>query len=302
MLHGDHSLAGRPRRSGTCIGHCDDELLHARMSLTASFFPSGVKRASRSSYTAGSDDQHPHSSGVSTLPAEVAAADAAPAETPSDLHEHTGSRTFCRTGRLEGWGQEEHVTRGAHPPWMSSYTHSCSQEKGKQVFLVWGQTLASPFKRCIRADEQLCLNYTRTEADDRSLVMDLCPLSQLSQACLGTDMCRRVRALTHTPPSWQGHSKRGINCASFLASVSPAAPKWQKQRPSISIWWSWVPPPPRHLRELSLESGILRWWRDLDQQAQLGHPCQRQPTPDSRWFSPVALLHYFHNQRGELGA
>ena len=86
---------------------------------------------------------------------------------------------------------------GAHPPWMRSYTHSHSQEKGQQVFFVWGQTLASPFKRCIHADEHLCLNYTRTEADDRSLVMmDLCPLSQLSQACLETG---HVRARTHKP-------------------------------------------------------------------------------------------------------
>ena len=86
----------------------------ASVSLTASFFPSGVQRARRPSYTAGSDDQHPHRSGVSTLPAEVAAADADPAESPSDLLEHTGSRTFCRIGRLEGWGQEEHVTREGH--------------------------------------------------------------------------------------------------------------------------------------------------------------------------------------------
>ena len=81
---------------------------------------------------------------------------------------------------------------------MRSYTHSHSQEKGQQVFLVWGQTLASPFKRCIRADEHLCLNYTRTDADNRSLVMDLCPLSQLSQACLGTEVCGHMHTHTHT--------------------------------------------------------------------------------------------------------
>lgn len=124
---------------------------------------------------------------ASALPAEVAAVGIAPAETHSNIWSRgpVCLKCFCRTGRLEGWGW-----RGVTREILHLFLFS-SRKRGAVGMLAspfkvrysLGGILASLFKRCIHTDEHPCLNYTRMEADDRSLgMMDLCPLSCLRNA------------------------------------------------------------------------------------------------------------------------
>lgn len=289
MLHGDHSPAGSTcqgaRALELILAIVMDELLNARMPRCLCFLlPPGMQEGRRLSYTAGliTNTTSPQLR-VSAFPAEEIAVGAASEETHSNVSFRGPMclKCLCRTGRLEGWEREEHVT------------------EEKPVLLEWDPT-PTPIlckKRGSRSQSERenwlhLLKHASTQGNPHTWTtlgwkQTTGPWGwwtcTLSLACLHTHTL--LPAGSHR----ERHQLSSLTCYTQLLNDTgrgQVLPFDESESPEWGQLGSWQPEMIKRLQTKHI-------WDILTSHSNL---------QSLKWFPPAALLSCFNNQRGKLGA